>query len=170
MMFEDSYHQFVWKVVVGWVLCKPSGCVDLSLAINGDVAAAARLSAVRPALGCCRALEHELGTAKTLVEASVRRTVSQLTGTSQQQSSDSRSGQHLKDGPVGASASLQQRLAALATSALVICNALAGFALPDELMPAALAKPKLTPDEQLTIEIFKRNTPSVVNVTNLAAK
>lgn len=34
----------------------------------------------------------------------------------------------------------------------------------------ALARPKLTPEEQLTIEIFKRSTPSVVNVTNLAIK
>ncbi|EFJ46216.1 trypsin family, partial [Volvox carteri f. nagariensis] len=29
---------------------------------------------------------------------------------------------------------------------------------------------RLTPEEQLTIEIFKRSTPSVVNVTNLAVK
>lgn len=64
----------------------------------------------------------------------------------------------------------QQRFAAFATSVLVVCNALVGVALPDQLMPTAFAKQKLTSDEQLTIEIFKRNTPSVVNVTNLAAK
>jgi hypothetical protein len=36
--------------------------------------------------------------------------------------------------------------------------------------PAVEAKPRLTSEEQLTIDIFKRNTPSVVNVTNLAVK
>ncbi|GIL78369.1 hypothetical protein Vretimale_7717 [Volvox reticuliferus] len=34
----------------------------------------------------------------------------------------------------------------------------------------ALSRPRLTPEEQLTIEIFKESTPSVVNVTNLAIK
>lgn len=33
-----------------------------------------------------------------------------------------------------------------------------------------MAKPRMTPEEQLTIEIFRKNTPSVVNVTNLAVK
>jgi hypothetical protein len=35
---------------------------------------------------------------------------------------------------------------------------------------AAAAKPRMTPDEQVTIDIFKRSTPSVVNVTNLTAR
>jgi hypothetical protein len=34
----------------------------------------------------------------------------------------------------------------------------------------AFAKPRLTPDEQLNISIFKASTPSVVNVTNLASR
>ncbi|KAF6260198.1 trypsin family [Scenedesmus sp. NREL 46B-D3] len=35
---------------------------------------------------------------------------------------------------------------------------------------AAAAKSRMTPDEQVTIDIFKRSTPSVVNVTNLTAR
>ncbi|GFR44588.1 hypothetical protein Agub_g5865 [Astrephomene gubernaculifera] len=34
----------------------------------------------------------------------------------------------------------------------------------------AFSQPRLTSEEQLTIDIFKRSTPSVVNVTNLAIK
>jgi hypothetical protein len=35
---------------------------------------------------------------------------------------------------------------------------------------AAGAKARMTPDEQLTVDIFKKSTPSVVNVTNLATR
>lgn len=34
----------------------------------------------------------------------------------------------------------------------------------------AFAKPRMTPDEQLNVSIFKTSTPSVVNVTNLAVR
>lgn len=62
------------------------------------------------------------------------------------------------------------RLAAAATSAL----AAAGLGMAVWLGPAgmqpALAQPKMTPDETLTISVFKKATPSVVNVTNLTAR
>lgn len=34
----------------------------------------------------------------------------------------------------------------------------------------AEARPRMTPDETVTIDVFKKTTPSVVNVTNLAAR
>eukprot|EP00191_Tetraselmis_sp_GSL018_P005741 CAMPEP_0177609920 /NCGR_PEP_ID=MMETSP0419_2-20121207/19424_1 /TAXON_ID=582737 /ORGANISM="Tetraselmis sp., Strain GSL018" /LENGTH=91 /DNA_ID=CAMNT_0019105033 /DNA_START=348 /DNA_END=619 /DNA_ORIENTATION=- len=38
-------------------------------------------------------------------------------------------------------------------------------------VPQAIALPrKLSADEKLTVELFNRNTPSVVNVTNLATR
>ena len=35
-------------------------------------------------------------------------------------------------------------------------------------VPTALARPPLTVEEEATIGIFRRNTPSVVYITNLA--
>jgi hypothetical protein len=38
------------------------------------------------------------------------------------------------------------------------------------LTPAADARPRMTAEEQVSIEVFKKSTPSVVNVTNLTAR
>lgn len=56
----------------------------------------------------------------------------------------------------------------VATCAAVVITLQAGSGMFAPL--SAMAKPKLTSEEQLTIDIFKRSTPSVVNVTNLAVK
>ena len=61
-----------------------------------------------------------------------------------------------------------QRLASLSRSAAAI--ALAGILLTGCTTDAAYAKSKLTQDEQLTVDLFKRNTPSVVFITNLAVR
>jgi hypothetical protein len=61
-------------------------------------------------------------------------------------------------------------LTSLAAAAAVTLSSLLG---PEVVLlgpGAAAAKARMTPDEQVTIDIFKRSTPSVVNVTNLTAR
>ena len=64
--------------------------------------------------------------------------------------------------------------AALAAGTLTLATLLAPAGAPPLLMPlapaAAEARARLTPEEQLTVDVFKRNVPSVVNVTNLAVR
>jgi len=48
--------------------------------------------------------------------------------------------------------------------------ALAAIILTECIAGTAYAKPRLTQDEQLTVDLFKRNTPSVVFITNLAVR
>ncbi len=67
-----------------------------------------------------------------------------------------------------ASRMIQQVLGSLAAPAVVV--ALAGILLLECPIGIAHAKTRLTADEQLTIDLFKRNTPSVVFITNLAVR
>eukprot|EP00878_Enallax_costatus_P007128 GHUV01007471.1.p1 GENE.GHUV01007471.1~~GHUV01007471.1.p1 ORF type:complete len:461 (+),score=99.62 GHUV01007471.1:690-2072(+) len=57
----------------------------------------------------------------------------------------------------------------IAAAAISISSCLAPAGTLLGLSPAA-AKARMTPDEQVTIDIFKKSTPSVVNVTNLTAR
>lgn len=52
------------------------------------------------------------------------------------------------------------------TAAVVSLTCCGPLLMPD----SASAKARMTPDEQVTIDVFKRSTPSVVNVTNMAAR
>jgi hypothetical protein len=63
---------------------------------------------------------------------------------------------------------VRQMLASLSRSAAGI--ALAGILLTECAPGVAYARPRLTQDEQLTVDLFKRNTPSVVFITNLAVR
>lgn len=63
---------------------------------------------------------------------------------------------------------VRQMLASLSRSAAAI--ALAGILLTECAPGVAYARPRLTQDEQLTVDLFKRNTPSVVFITNLAVR
>lgn len=56
-----------------------------------------------------------------------------------------------------------------AATAIGIGSVIAAASMLLSPLPA-FAKPRLTPDEQLNISIFKTSTPSVVNVTNLAVR
>ena len=62
---------------------------------------------------------------------------------------------------------LLQGAVAAVTAASLACGA---FAILTEGAGPAHAMPRLTVEEQLTIDIFRKSTPSVVNVTNLAVK
>eukprot|EP00775_Hariotina_reticulata_P001416 gene1416-1758_t len=59
-----------------------------------------------------------------------------------------------------------------ATLLLAISTCVAPLNTPGLLMvpAAAEARSRMTQDEQVTVDIFRRSTPSVVNVTNLAAR
>ncbi len=59
-------------------------------------------------------------------------------------------------------------LGSLAAPAAAV--ALAGILLFECPTGIAHAKTKLTADEELTVNLFKRNTPSVVFITNLAVR
>eukprot|EP00882_Tetradesmus_deserticola_P019225 GHRQ01020679.1.p1 GENE.GHRQ01020679.1~~GHRQ01020679.1.p1 ORF type:complete len:264 (+),score=78.75 GHRQ01020679.1:899-1690(+) len=61
-------------------------------------------------------------------------------------------------------------LTSMAAAAAVTLSSLLGPELTLLGPGAAAAKSRMTPDEQVTIDIFKRSTPSVVNVTNLTAR
>ncbi|CAL8468546.1 g8086 [Coccomyxa elongata] len=63
---------------------------------------------------------------------------------------------------------INQLLGSLAAPAAAV--ALAGILLFECPTGIAHAKTKLTADEQLTVNLFKRNTPSVVFITNLAVR
>ena len=63
---------------------------------------------------------------------------------------------------------IRQMLGSLSRSAAAI--ALAGILLTECTPGIAHARPRLTQDEQLTVDLFKRNTPSVVFITNLAVR
>lgn len=67
-----------------------------------------------------------------------------------------------------AARNLQQTLTLLKSSATGL--ALAAVMLTESVGGTAYAKPRLTQDEQLTVDLFKRNTPSVVFITNLAVR
>ncbi|KAG2485564.1 hypothetical protein HYH03_015729 [Edaphochlamys debaryana] len=68
----------------------------------------------------------------------------------------------------GRGTDLAQRMLTSAVAAVASVSLLAGSAL---VVPGtAVGRPRLTQEEQLTIDIFKKSTPSVVNVTNLAIK
>jgi hypothetical protein len=61
--------------------------------------------------------------------------------------------------------------AVVAAAAVTLASLLGPVSLPPPLAPAAAeARARLTPEEQLTVDVFKRNVPSVVNVTNLAVR
>lgn len=62
-------------------------------------------------------------------------------------------------------------LAATGLSLSLLCGAGAAPSAWPLLAPGpAGAKPRITPDETVTINLFKKATPSVVNVTNLTAR
>lgn len=61
-------------------------------------------------------------------------------------------------------------LTSIAAAAAVTLSSLLGPEVPLLGPGAAAAQPRMTPDEKVTIDIFKRSTPSVVNVTNLTAR
>jgi hypothetical protein len=61
-------------------------------------------------------------------------------------------------------------LTSVAAAAAVTLSTLLGPEMALLGPGAAAAKPRMTPDEQVTVDIFKRSTPSVVNVTNLTAR
>lgn len=69
---------------------------------------------------------------------------------------------------------LNQQLPRMLTSLLAAAAVTVSSCLAPEtalLGPgAAAAQARMTPDERVTIEIFKKSTPSVVNVTNLTAR
>lgn len=74
---------------------------------------------------------------------------------------------------VGRPSLASRAAAALAAGTISLASLLAPaqLPLPLPLAPAeAQARTRLTPEEQLTIDVFKRNVPSVVNVTNLAVR
>lgn len=61
-------------------------------------------------------------------------------------------------------------LTSIAAAAAVTLSSLLGPEVALLGPGAAAAQPRMTPDEKVTIDIFKRSTPSVVNVTNLTAR
>jgi hypothetical protein len=62
-------------------------------------------------------------------------------------------------------------ICAAAAITLSSCLAPAGLLPPVLLTPAAAeARPRMTSEEQVSIDVFKKSTPSVVNVTNLTAR
>jgi hypothetical protein len=68
-----------------------------------------------------------------------------------------------------------EKLQSLSTQFPSICAAaviaVSGCLGPVLMTPAAAeARPRLTPDEQVSVDIFRKSTPSVVNVTNLTAR
>lgn len=61
-----------------------------------------------------------------------------------------------------------QQLASLCAAAAVTLSSCLG---PVLLAPAAAeARPRMTAEEQVSVDVFKKSTPSVVNVTNLTAR
>lgn len=69
---------------------------------------------------------------------------------------------------------LQQQLTSLCAAAAITlssCLAPAGLLPPVLLTPAAAeARPRMTAEEMVSVDVFKKSTPSVVNVTNLTAR
>jgi hypothetical protein len=64
--------------------------------------------------------------------------------------------------------SLSAQVASICAAAVITVSSCLG---PVLLTPAAAeARPRLTPDEQVSVDIFRKSTPSVVNVTNLTAR
>lgn len=60
-----------------------------------------------------------------------------------------------------------------AAAVITLSSALApaGLFPPVLFTPAAAhAQPRMTPEERVSVEVFKKSTPSVVNVTNLTAR
>lgn len=57
-----------------------------------------------------------------------------------------------------------------AAAAITISSCLApSWVFPPALF-AAEARARMTPEEQVSVDVFKKSTPSVVNVTNLTAR
>lgn len=60
----------------------------------------------------------------------------------------------------------QQLASACAAAVITLSSCLA----PAGLAPPAQAQPRMTAEERVSVEVFKKSTPSVVNVTNLTAR
>jgi hypothetical protein len=73
-------------------------------------------------------------------------------------------------GSLSSSIDPMSRFVSIAAAALIAASSLLGTPGYPLAPGASQAKARMTPDEMVTIEIFKKSTPSVVNVTNLAVR